>query len=346
MKNVKKWIALFLVLAMACSFVACSSQPSTPVDNDSEPAAPAETDAGDGKLSIGFSLPSLNFPFYVRMYDTFVEECEKRGWTYQFVDGNLDSAVQLSGCNDLINKDIDILVMATWWIDAMQDVFDQCEQRGIQVYLMDNMEIPDVAKNAITFTTGTDNYNAGWVGGTWAAEQLKAQGKTSLNLVTVRSNNEMPLRRCSGFSDALTANGINLTILQEYDAGERPKAMTVIEDALVTYNNVDMIFGASAQDSLGAYDACVAANRTEVLAFGFDGEDDEISLIDKGTQYMATITQDPVSMSRLVAEKIQDHYVDGNPIDQAIETPAGVYCSQGQLDGATILEGKPAPEAK
>ena len=280
------------------------------------------------------------------MHDTFIAACEKNGWEYQFVDGNLDSATQLSGCNDLIsNKDIDVLVMATWWIDAMQDVFDQCAQRGIQVYLMDNLTIPDAAKAAVTFSTGTDNYNAGWVGGTWAAGYLASQGKTELNMVTMRSNNEIPLKRCNGFVDALKANGIKVTVLQDYDAGERPKAMNAMEDALVTYKNVDLVFGASAQDSLGSYDACVAANRSGVLVFGFDGEDDEIKLIDQKTQYLGTITQDPVTMANLVAQKIQEHFIDGKAIDQVVETPAGVYCPQGQLDGPTVLKDKPAPSA-
>lgn len=342
MKLTKKLIASLLVLVIVLALGACAvkDEPKSP-GNDSNGTEDPDKKDDEGtskKLKIGFSLPSLNFPFYVRMYDTIVEEAETRGWEVSFVDGNLDAGTQMNGCQDLINQDIDVLLMATWWIDAMADIFAQAEAAGIPVFLMDNMDIPDVSKNAITFTTGTDNYNAGKVGGTWAAERFKSQGITKLNLVLVYKTAEMPMRRAYGFRDGLKENGIDLTVLHEYDAGEREKAMTVTEDALTAYDNIDIIFGTSAQDALGAYDACEGANKKEVIVFGFDGEDEEIQLVDEGANYLASVTQDPVGMARLAASKIDEHVVQGKEIEQAVETPAGVYGPDGQVKGEDIVK--------
>ena len=70
-------------------------------------------------LKVGFSLPLMTFPFYVRMYEQFMEEAEQRGWEVTFVDGNLDAGTQMNGCQDLINSGVDVMVIATWYIDAL-----------------------------------------------------------------------------------------------------------------------------------------------------------------------------------------------------------------------------------
>ncbi len=232
------------------------------------------------------------------------EECESRGWEVVFVDGNLDSH-RGQRLPDLISKNVDALVFATWWMDAMVDVFDLAAKSDIPVYMMDGTTTPDGVE--YVSITGTDNYDAGKVGGTWMAGQLKAEGKTSVNLINVTMASESAVDRCSGFMDGMKENGIEVNLVNEYIGDTRAKSMQAAEDALVTYGEgkVDLIFGYSAQSSLGAYDAVVAANRSEIKVMGFDGEQDELDLIDAGTQYVGTIIQYPDKMGVLTAELIE-----------------------------------------
>ena len=69
---------------------------------------------------------------------------------------------------------------------------------------------------------------------------------------------------------------------------------------------------------------------------GFDGEDEEIEKIDAGGNYIGTITQDPQGQSINVAEHI-DKWLAGETFDQQLETPAGVYCAEGQVTAAEIM---------
>ena len=237
----KKILSVLLVLAMVLSLAACGGAASSaapaeapkeeaekeaeapkgeaekeaeaPKEETAEPETQEETEepAAEGeKLKVGFSLPSMTFPFYVRMYDQIMEEAEKRGWEVSFVDGNLDTTTQMNGLQDMINNQVDVLIFATWWIDAMPDIFEQCEAQGIPVFLMDNMSIPAGCENSITFTTGTDNMNAGIVGGTWFSKYLKDQGKDSINLILVSSQSEQQVKRCTGFVQGLEDNGITV----------------------------------------------------------------------------------------------------------------------------------------
>lgn len=339
MEKMKRLLCALLMFCMLFSLVACSGNQNA---SSSQPADEANDAAEEETaLRVGFSLPTLGFPYYVRVYDTFVEECETRGWECSFVDANLDSATQMSGLGDLLNKGIDILVVATWWPDMLADVFEQCAEKGIPVFLIDRTDVPESIYDNTTYYIGTDPYDCGWVGGTWMSDYCKENGIESMNVLLVGNLGETSMKRYYGWFDALEANGISLNELQQYSAGERAKAMTAAEDALTAYSEgeVDIIFGNSAQDSLGAYDACVAANRSEITVFGFDGENDEVALIDAGTQYLATIDQNPIGMTKMAAEAIQ-RFLDGEDIGKFDVVPANVYGPDGLIDGAEILEGR------
>ncbi len=327
----KKLVSILLVLTLVFSLCACGQKPA---ENGGEQGG--KDGNSDAPLKVGFTLPSMTFPFYVRMHDQIMAEAEARGWEVTFADGNLDAGTQLNGAQDMLNNGVDVLIMATWWIDAMTDIFAQCEEKGIGVFLMDNMVIPAGTEKGITFSTGTDNENAGIVGGTWAAGYLKDIDKTEVNVVLISAQSEQQVKRCNGFVEGLENNGIKVNVLNTYDGGKRETAMTAAEDALTAYDNIDIIYGGSAQDSLGAYDATQGANRNEVMVVGFDGEDEEIEKIDAGTNYIATVTQDPVGQAKLAAEHVAK-WLNGESFDQLKETPAGVYCADGQIAGSDIV---------
>lgn len=289
----------------------------------------------DDTYHVGFSLPTMQFPFYVRMNEGFEEAAAERGWEVTFVDGNLDAQRQVNGCLDLISSGVDALVYATWFPDAMIDVHDEAAKKGIPVFMMDQSFAPDAE---FVMTTGTDNKDAGYIGGLWAANYIKENlGKDEINLVNVTWSSETSMARNIGFQEGLEAGGLKVNLLQDFIADTREKSMTVTEDALVSHQDIDIIFGYSAQSSLGAYDACMAANRNEILIMGFDGEDDEIKLIDEDTQYIGTVVQFPAEMSKFVAECI-DKYEAGETLDQVIPFEAGVYSLDGVKTADEINE--------
>ncbi len=324
--NKKLYLVLSFIMVATLVLTACAPKEAATTEEAPAEETTAE-EAASKPLKIGFTLPTLQFPFYVRMHDTFIEEAEKRGWEVVYVDGNLDSLTQVNASLDLLTQDIDALVMATWWIDAMPDVLETAEKSGIPVFLMDQSASAVPAGETFASAAGTDNYDAGVVGGKWMAERLKAEGKTSVNLVLVTMTSDVAVKRCDGFVAGLEESGIEVNVLNEYLGDTRANGMRSMEDALVTYpeGQIDLVFGYSAQSSLGAYDAIVAANRSEIQVVGFDGEDDEIALIDAGTQYIGTVVQYPDQMAILTAELIEKVVINGETVEQAQPVAAGVY---------------------
>ena len=288
-------------------------------------------------LKIGLSFVSLNFPYYVRMYDTFMEEAEKNNWEVSFVDGNLDATTQLNGIQDLLNDDVDVMVISTWYIDAMEDVLQQCVDKDIPVFVIGNTENPDNINELIQYACGTEHYDAGHLGGTYMSKYLKDQGRDSIKMATMVGSTEQMKARAQGFVDGMTDHGISVEVLNEYDVSTREEAMASGEDALTTYPDIELFYGVSAQGALGAYDATVGANRTEVMVFGYDGEDEELEVIDEDNNYVGTVTQAPDVEASTTVEYIKK-YLDGEEFDKIVPISAGIYCDEGQLTAEEVEE--------
>lgn len=288
-------------------------------------------------LKIGLSFVSLNFPYYVRMYDTFMEEAEKNNWEVSFVDGNLDATTQLNGIQDLVNDDVDVMVISTWYIDAMEDVLQQCVDKDIPVFVIGNTENPDNINELIQYACGTEHYDAGHLGGTYMSKYLKDQGRDSIKMATMVGSTEQMKARAQGFVDGMTDHGISVEVLNEYDVSTREEAMASGEDALTTYPDIELFYGVSAQGALGAYDATVGANRTEVMVFGYDGEDEELEVIDEDNNYVGTVTQATDVEASTTVEYIKK-YLDGEEFDKIVPISAGIYCDEGQLTAEEVEE--------
>ena len=96
--------------------------------------------------------------------------------------------------------------------------------------------------------------------------------------------------------------------------------------------------GASALAGLGAYDACEAANRTEIKIVGFDAEQEEIDKIDAGTNYIASIMQLPAAMAQATIDLIDDLVNNGVVPEKKMASDSGVYCIDGAISSASFAD--------
>jgi len=109
----KKIIALLLTAVMLVGLVACASKTTdTPKEETTtestetakteetatkeEPAAETETPetTEERPLTIGLSMYTLEYPFYVTMCDAFEAACEEKGWTCITTNASTDASTQ------------------------------------------------------------------------------------------------------------------------------------------------------------------------------------------------------------------------------------------------------------
>lgn len=332
----KKTAAIVLALLLVFSLAACGNGGSSSASTPSAPSASGQPSSGGSgeELTVGLSMYTLEYPFYVTMHDAFIEAAEAKGWNVVVTNANTDVNTQLNNCMDLLSKDIDVLVLSSWYGDALADIFDLCAERNIPVFMMDTATYPEDAE----FMTriGTDNYDGGLVGGTWTAKYLIEQGTTEVDIVGLHSGDQVSVDRFNGLVDGLKENGITVNILNEYHSKSREEAMANAEDALTTYPKIDLFVCTSAQHGMGAYGAADAAGRDEMKIISYDGEQEEMDAIDLGGIYLCTVMQLPADMARTIVDQVEAYMADGTAPERIQFAPAGVYCPNGALTAEEV----------
>ena len=130
---------------------------------------------------------------------------------------------------------------------------------------------------------------------------------------------------------------MTVNMLNEYHSASREESMANFEDAMTSYDKIDLVVATSAQHGMGAYSAAEAAGRDEMLIVAYDGEQEEMDAIDNGTgTYLATVTQDPAGMARTIADEVGEYIFNGATFEKFQSAPAGVYGKDGQLSAADL----------
>ena len=343
----KKSVALLLTFVMMVTgLVGCGGQTSSQAQTDSsggQTSSQAQTDSSGGqtssvsgqgeKLKVGFSVVTQEFPFHVKMFDGMQEACEAKGYEFLYANAERSADKQLSDCEDLLAQGVDVLVICTYYGDALMSVFDDCKADNIPVFLISSSGVPSDTSLYVS-NIGVDNKTAGYYGGLYAAKYFKEQkDQTDINLALFKTATEVGAARVAGFQEGLAAGGMNVTVLNTYDGSTREEFMASCEDALVTFDHIDLIYGYSAQAGLGCYDAVLAAKRNEVMIIGTDAEDEEIELIDSGTQYIGSVMQFPADMAEFCVQCIAD-YMAGETLESYYAYDTGVY----GVDGIVLAE--------
>lgn len=282
---------------------------------------------------IGLAVTTVEYPFYVSMVNGFEASCEKRGLEYSYSDGGMDAAKQVSDCEDMLSQGVDALIVSTWYPDAMIGVIQDMSDAGIPVFLLDASNPPDADYVA---NIGSDNYESGYMGGLWTGHYLQEkEGKEEVNYIELVQPSAEGRSRADGFHDGLVDSGIKTNLLNSCDASSREVSMANAEDALVAYQDIDLIFGACAQGGLGAFDACSAAQRKEIKVVGYDCEAEEQEYIDDQTNYIASIKQYPAEMVEKTLQVLEKH-LGGEEVEKQIPFDNGLYTCEGELSFESI----------
>lgn len=100
-----------------------------------------ETENASGEMSgngsIGFSVSTLNNPFFVTLSEGAKEKAEAEGEKLIVVDAGDDAAKQTSDIEDLISKNISVLIVNPVDSDAVAPAVKDAVSRGIKVISVD-----------------------------------------------------------------------------------------------------------------------------------------------------------------------------------------------------------------
>ncbi|GAA5346075.1 ribose-binding protein [Planifilum fimeticola] len=280
----KVWFSLLTAVLVVGLIAGCSSQSGLEQQEEKQ----------DDSVTIGFSISTLNNPFFVTLKEGAEKAAKDSGAELIVVDAQDDSAKQLSDVEDLIQKKVDILLINPTDSHAVSSAVESANQAGIPVITVDR----EAEGGETVAHIASDNVSGGKMAGEYILEQLGGKG----NIVELEGipGTSAARDRGKGFHEAVDGKpGVKVVASQPADFN-RAKGLNVMENILQSHKDIQAVFAHNDEMALGALEAIQGAKK-EILVVGFDAIEDAVKAVEKGDM-AATIAQKPEEMGRIAAE--------------------------------------------
>ncbi|MFG6113960.1 ribose ABC transporter substrate-binding protein RbsB [Halobacillus sp. MO56] len=280
MRNWVKHVALGVLALML--LVGCSTEP--PGSDSSEESGGS---SGEGEKTIGFSVSTLNNPFFVTLNEGMEKAAESEGVKVQTKDAQDDPSKQVSDIEDMIQQKVDVLLVNPTDSAAIVSAIESANDAGIPVITVDRQaDGGDIAAHI-----ASDNVKGGEMAANHILEKIESEGKV-VELQGIPGSSAAR-ERGEGFHNIVDEeSGIEVVASQPADF-DRSKGLTVMENIIQGNPKIDAVFAHNDQMALGAIEALEAAGMNEdVVVVGFDAIDDAKAAIEEG-RMGATVAQQP-----------------------------------------------------
>lgn len=280
--KMKKLAALALAAVMALGLVGCGGA-SIEGEGESE-----SSDGGNG--SIGLSVSTLSNPFFVTLAEGAEAKAEEMDAELIVVDAGDDAAKQTSDIEDLISKNISVLIVNPVDSDAVAPAVETAISKGIKVIAVDRV----VNGVEVDCSIASDNV-AGAAMATEYLVELVGEGAEVAELEGV-TGASATIDRGEGFH-SVADEKLNV-VAKQTASFDRAEGMSVMENILQAQPNVKGVFAHNDEMALGALEAI---GDKDIVVIGFDATDDALASIAEGGM-AATIAQQPDLMGATAVE--------------------------------------------
>ncbi len=256
--------------------------------------AAASTGSGEvvGNGSIGLSVSTQNNPFFVTLAEGAQEAADELGVSLTIVDAGDDVTKQVADIEDLIAKDISVLIVNPVDSDAVAGAVQNAVDKGIKVISVDRV----VNGVTVDCEIASDNVLGAELATQYIVDIL-GEG-TKVAELQGTSGASAAIDRGTGFHNIADAK---LTVVASQVANfDRTEGMTVMENMLQANGDIQAVFAANDEMALGAVEAISGAGK-DILVVGFDATDDAIAAIKEG-RMAATIAQQPALIGSTAVE--------------------------------------------
>lgn len=305
--NMKQWVKGFLFAIVGVLFlVGCS----TDAPGSSNTTSSENQGTEDATLKVGFSISTLNNPFFVTLNEGAEAEAAKHGIEITTVDAQNDPSKQANDIEDLIQQGVQVLLINPADSEAITSSIKAANDAGIPVITVDrNAEGGEVVAHI-----ASDNIAGGEMAGAFIIEQLGGAGKV-VELEGIPGSSAAR-ERGEGFNNSITnETGIEVVARQSADF-DRAQGLTVMENILQSNREIDAIFAHNDEMALGAIVALESAGIEDVLVVGFDATDDAVKAVEDG-KMAATVAQKPEAIG-VQAIQIAIEVNEGNTVEEFI----------------------------
>ncbi len=288
----KKIMAFLLASAMMLSTAACGSSSSGGSSAAaSQPAASeagAESEAASGDTyKVGVLMKTMSDTYSNKLGEAIKSYAAE---TYKDVeillmDAQADVNKQISQAEDLIAKQVDVVILNPQDAEGSAQVLTLCEEADIPVVEVNTQTTSD---NYVSYVGSLDQ-EAGEIMGKFVTEQLG--GKGNIAILEGNMGQSAQIYRYKGLEETiLKEEGITNYATLSAD-WQRDKAMSTTEDWLGKYPDLNAVLCENDDMAMGALQAAEAAGRTDLIIIGVDAIPDALDAVKAG-RLTATVLQD------------------------------------------------------
>ncbi|MFV0529458.1 MAG: sugar ABC transporter substrate-binding protein [Lachnospiraceae bacterium] len=330
----KKVLSVLLVLAMSFSLAACGSSGSSTDSSATDAAATDEStdDTTTTEIKVGFVVKSLADQYWILMQAGATAAAEENGVNLTFIAPNSESDVakQVENIETLTADGVDVLCIAPSNDETVLPALEQAVSEGIKVIAVDT---DSSLADKVAFI-GTGNESAAYEGALWAGEQI-GEGGTAI-ILRGRLGDATHDDREAGITQGLEESGVEILEVQAADSTEE-KGLSVTENLLQKYPDVDLVITTADSMATGAYNA-VKASGSSAQVYGFDGTIPVAKLVAEG-EVLGTTAQSPYEMGVLAIENAIK-IMNGETIDAVIDSGQEVITKDNAAEFVADLEAK------
>lgn len=233
--------------------------------------------------AIGLSISTQNNPFFVTLAEGAKKAAKQAGVPLTVVDASDDATKQVSDIEDLVSKNVSVLIVNPVDSDAVTGAVEAAIAKGVRVISVDRV----VNGVDIDCQIASDNVAGAELATQYIVDTLGENVKTAELVGT--SGASASIDRSQGFHN-IADKKLKVVASQTADF-DRTQGMTVMENMLQADSSIQAVFAGNDEMALGAVEAISGAKK-DVLVVGFDATDDAIEAIRQG-RMGATIAQQP-----------------------------------------------------
>src|SRR5215207_5015433 len=257
----------------------------------------------DEQLQVIFSVPGLNFPFFVHMVNIAEEKAAELDIELIVQDGQNDSATQSANLEAAIAQGVDGVVISPKDTQALAPAVQAVIDAGSPLVTIDRT----VEGVETLGHVGADNVRGGRKQGEYLMEILPDGGQIIELQGTVGAS--PAIDRSAGFNSVIADQPEYEIGFQQTAGFLRDQGLTVTEQALQANPDIDAIVAANDDMALGAAEAAAGAG-IDVPIIGFDALPEALQAIQDGTM-AATVEQFPGGQTAGAMEILVNFLRDG-----------------------------------
>ena len=275
--KIKKILALMAAGTMLMTMGGCNAITIDGEENVRE---------GSSGNVIGFSVSTLNNPFFVTLTEGARKAATENNVELVVVDAGDDAAKQTSDIEDLVSRNVGVLIVNPVDSDAVAPAVKSAMSQGITGIAVDR----GVNGVDVDCQIASDNV-AGARMATEYLMELVGEGAKVAELQGVPGASAT-IDRGAGFHQVADQS---LQVAASQTANfNRAEGMTVMENILQSDGTIKGVFAHNDEMALGAVEA-VAASGKDIKIVGFDATDDAQKAVKDG-KMAATVAQKPDKM--------------------------------------------------